>query len=504
MEGDQGHLQNAIKHIKDLKAKDRFRKAQIRQSQYRREASHLREREPEAPRQAIVADEGEHLLQYGQETFRPELSLVNAKKAYSLELAFGRYVMDFSKEGNRLAMASDRGHVSVLQWKRKELISEFHVKEAVRDVKFMQGDFVALAQSSVVHIYDRAGLEVHRVESLREPKALEFLPHHYLLASLSAFGRLSYLDVSRGQLVAEIKTQLRDATMRLNPHNSIVGVAGEKGSVAFYSPASGEALMKVLAHNAVVRDLAFSLDGRLLVTAGDDRSIKVFDLRNTCKELQSYYTDFPVRKIDLSQRGVLAVSQGNSLTFWSDFADSKQKRPYLRHKLADNSRTVTDLQFCPYEDFLGMTGPGFFESIVVPGTGFAHFDSFADDVAANKTQARQNEVRKLLEKLPFESIVLDPSTVGKADSASKEVLEAEKKAEKAAALAEEKAKQRKKDKRKKHIQKEHAASNIRREEVAKNNIARKQLYAAEKAKLIAETEQVRAVDRFLENVFLEK
>ena len=36
-----------------------------------------------------------------------------------------------------MLLASSMGHISLLDWQKKDLITEFHVKEKIRDVKFL-------------------------------------------------------------------------------------------------------------------------------------------------------------------------------------------------------------------------------------------------------------------------------------------------------------------------------------------------------------------------------
>jgi len=49
---------------------------------------------------------------------------------------------------------------------------------------------------------------------------------------------------------------------------------------------------------------------------------------------------------------------------WREAFGSKQSLPYMEHELTGNANS---LQFCPYEDVLGIGHDYGFSSIVVPG-----------------------------------------------------------------------------------------------------------------------------------------
>jgi U3 small nucleolar RNA-associated protein 7 len=65
----------------------------------------------------------------------------------------------------------------------------------------------AVAQKKYLHIYDASGIELHCLRDHQEPKYLEYLPYHFLLASASKLGFIQYLDISMGKTIAEIKTK---------------------------------------------------------------------------------------------------------------------------------------------------------------------------------------------------------------------------------------------------------------------------------------------------------
>ena len=97
---------------------------------------------------------------------------------------------------------------------------EFHVSQKVNDIKFLQNEkFIAVAQKECAFIYDDQGIELHRLGGLHVPLHIEYLPYHYLLASISERGKLAYQDVSTGDIVAEIKTKNQNVSPKSSKSN---------------------------------------------------------------------------------------------------------------------------------------------------------------------------------------------------------------------------------------------------------------------------------------------
>lgn len=93
----------------------------------------------------------------------------------------------------------------MMDWSTKQLYAELQLKETVKDVKFLHNDTMfAVAQKKYTFIYDKAGVEIHRMKRFVNMSRLEFLHYHFLLAatvrdprSSEQTGSLRFPDVPR-------------------------------------------------------------------------------------------------------------------------------------------------------------------------------------------------------------------------------------------------------------------------------------------------------------------
>jgi U3 small nucleolar RNA-associated protein 7 len=84
------------------------------------------------------------------------------------------------------------------------------------------------------------------------------------------------------------------------------------------------------------------------------------------------------------------------------------------------SSTVSSLQFCPYDDILGVGHTMGFTSLIIPGSGEPNFDAREANPYQTTKQRQETEVRDLLDKLQPEMIALEPDFIGNMDRASKD------------------------------------------------------------------------------------
>ena len=88
---------------------------------------------------------------------------------------------------------------------------------------------------------------------------------------------------------------------------------------------------------------------------------------------------------------------------------------YMKHEVF---KTVTSLQFCPYEDVLGIGHGAGFCSMLVPGSGEPNFDALEANPYQTVKQRKEAEVKLLMDKVAPELITVDREALAGVDMPS--------------------------------------------------------------------------------------
>ncbi|KXJ13657.1 putative U3 small nucleolar RNA-associated protein 7 [Exaiptasia diaphana] len=355
----------------------------------------------------------EKTYRFKQHDIAKAVDVASAQKFFDLKLdKFGPYRINYTRNGRFMLIAGQKGHIASIEWQSKKLTCEVHVKETVRDAKWLHIETMfAVAQKKAVYIYDNKGIELHCIKKHAYVNRMEFLPHHFLLATVGNYGVLRYQDTSTGKMVAEHRTRLgRCDAMTQNPWNAILHLGHFNGTVTLWSPTIKDPLVKMLCHKGPVQAVAIDNRGLYMVTTGLDGRMKIWDVR-TYKQLHNYSTYTPASNLSISQRGLLAVGFGPNVEVWQNAFSEKQKAPYMKHLIP--SCSVHSLQFCPFEDVLGIGHSQGISSILIPGSGEPNYDALETNPYQTKKQRQESEVKSLLEKIQPEFITLDPMDVNK-------------------------------------------------------------------------------------------
>ncbi|KAH7890330.1 WD40-repeat-containing domain protein [Phlebopus sp. FC_14] len=310
--------------------------------------------------------------------------------------SIGRMNVSFLNH-RHLAFVGKMGHVATFDWQTGTIHAELQLQETCRDITFLQDQsFFAVAQKKYVFTYDRDGVELHRLKAHIEPTRLEFLPYHWLLASIGNTGYLKYQDTSTGVLSQNTAQK-----------------PGPNGVVSLWTPNLPHPAVQLLAHLGPVVGLSVdpSTGGRYMATSGADGTVKVWDCRNWKGAVREWTTRGGGAEVEWSAKGALAVATGGSVNVYTKpsiqapFAAKASPPLYLTHPIPH--RPLTSVRFCAFQDILTIGHNAGLSSILVPGSGEPNFDSMEADHL--KTRERGGSARSRIQP---DMIALDPDFVG--------------------------------------------------------------------------------------------
>ncbi|XP_053152905.1 WD repeat-containing protein 46 isoform X2 [Hemicordylus capensis] len=367
----------------------------------------------------LEGEPGEDTCTIAQADIADAVDLAAGAKHFELRLnQFGPYRINYTRNGRHLLLGGRRGHVAALDWHTKALMCEINVMESITDLAWLHTETMfAVAQRKWLYVYDNQGVELNCLKRFHAVQRMEFLPYHFLLATVSETGFLQYLDISVGKEVATICTKGgRLAVMAQNPSNAIVHLGHSNGTVTLWSPNVKEPLVRMLCHHGAVRAVAVEGSGTYMATSGLDRKLHIYDLRSY-RRLHSLLLPTGAGHLDFSQRGLLGAACQEVVQVYKDITVCPPSKPYLCHGLP---RPAHSLRFCPFEDVLGVGHEEGFASLLVPGAGEPNFDALESNPFRSRKQRQEWEVKALLEKIPSELISLDPGQLGTVDTISME------------------------------------------------------------------------------------
>ena len=124
-----------------------------------------------------------------QDEIQKDVAIEVAQKGFELKLdQLGPYTCEYSRNGRDLILAGRKGHIATMDWREGKLGCELQLGETIRDARFLHNNqFFAVAQKKYVYIYDSNGVELHCLKKHVEVSHMEFLPYHFLLATLVSF-----------------------------------------------------------------------------------------------------------------------------------------------------------------------------------------------------------------------------------------------------------------------------------------------------------------------------
>lgn len=345
-----------------------------------------------------------HML--SQSVIRNNVNLYTKNQSFDLRLPKSQYNLSHTESGSHMLITNKNGYAAAYNNHSLDLLFEMDTCDSIYDSTWLHNElFFAAAHNSSLFIYNNDGAEQHAVRNIGNPRLLSFLPFHFLLSIYTSNARLKYLDTSTGKLIADLFVKDKLCTfITSNPTNGLIHLGGSTGVVSLWAPSQPEYLTKIKCHSAAITGIAIERTGNKMITTGLDSKIQQFDIRNTFKPIRTIKLNRAAHLSEMSAKNMLAISNGNKIMILKEY-----EQPYLTHRVSGD---VTSLRFNPFQDILSVGHTAGLSNMIVPGCGDQNYDSLETTPFMTKRQRQELEIKRLMEKIPYDLIAQDTPLLG--------------------------------------------------------------------------------------------
>lgn len=342
------------------------------------------------------------------------------KKVFHLNLRLGPYKCSYSRNGKYLLSTGEKGHISLIDVQNYDTLCELEVEETIRCNTVLHNyKLFAVSQKKYMYIYDNTGMEINCIKDILYTYQMQFLPYHFLLASIGEFGELVYQDISLGTVVTRKKTKRGPChIMKQNKKNAIIYLGHKNGHVSLWTPNIDKPVCDIFCSYTPIS--AIGVYDNYLITASLDATYKLWDIRNH-KYIQSFKAHNIINNIEISDTSVVAFSMNSHFRAYKDFFTSPDL--YLKHDTHGNK--ISSVVFQPFEDICCLGTASSIQTVIVPGSGIANIDGYLNNPYETKKEVRENEVKALLDKLAPDTITFRENQLGLLNPYSQEKTQQE-------------------------------------------------------------------------------
>ena len=272
-----------------------------------------------------------------------------------------------------------RGTWALQLWRTDtcELVRRFHQPQPCVSLSFSPD---GRTLSGTGHLWDvESGDYLYRLDGEQFESALVFWPKGHLPSAASTSGeQMTFWDVDRARVLSTMKVQTRG--IQLLNDGKLLLTAGD-AALWFLDPATGDELPGLAGHHSTVTDVRLTPDGRSIVSASSDATVRIWDVQDGTQRLVLRGSIARLEHVAVSPDGRFVAARDDneigSMSVW-ELESGKfcwQSRLVYAHCMAfssDSRRVLVHDNYGNVETWeaaSGAKGP----AIKVPETGYREY-----------------------------------------------------------------------------------------------------------------------------------
>jgi WD40 repeat protein len=221
---------------------------------------------------AVRSDSGEVLIR----------RMLNGELLQSLNVSGNVDRLAFSRDGSLLAMATDKGAVSLWQAGDGTLLFTFdgHVNRGANLAFSPDGKLLAYASGYAVKLWDTAsGQELHMMQGSADLlNAVAIASDGRRLAARPWNGNIGLWQLPEGTQVSLLPTDSKVISLAFSTDSSLLASGAQDGSIKLWDSSTGQLLATLVGHMNWVAGVAFSPDGMRLLSTSADGTLRVWGI----------------------------------------------------------------------------------------------------------------------------------------------------------------------------------------------------------------------------------
>ncbi len=153
----------------------------------------------------------------------------------------------------------------------------------------------------------------------QEKGILDFALTRHALVVASLDTKLNVIPVGRDTSAVELSWDCHELrSMAVAPHGELIACGSRDGTAYLFSLSTGELLRTIPAHQRPIRAVAFAANESLLVTGGDDRNLRVWNVETG--ELEAQLSSGRTKTLTmcaLGERRLASAGSDNLIRVWN-------------------------------------------------------------------------------------------------------------------------------------------------------------------------------------------